>query len=209
MRYLFRLYDQRKSRPVSPRPYQQGKRLLAIAETRSRIVRAARDLLTQPEGASTFTIDAVAQRADVARMTVYYQFKSKGGLLEALFEDLAERGQMSRLREAFANPEPLEALDEFVAAFVRFWNSDRLIVRRLNALAALDAEVERAMVERNGWRREGLTVLLKRIGRTSQKTLDILFMLTSFDTFDALATGRRTTTAVAGIIQQLAHSSLT
>ena len=74
---------------MSPRPYRLGQRQVAADETRARVLAAARDQLAKE---TSFSIDAVARRADVARMTVYYQFGSKRGLLEALFDLLAARG---------------------------------------------------------------------------------------------------------------------
>jgi len=41
-------------------------------QTRRRVLRAARDLLTSKGGTGRFSLDAVAERAGVARMTVYY-----------------------------------------------------------------------------------------------------------------------------------------
>jgi AcrR family transcriptional regulator len=82
--------------------------------------------LAAPEGFSGFTVDAVAGQAGVARMTVYNQFGSKTGLLEALFDDLAARGLVGRLRAAFGRPEPREALADLIAAFAGFWHSDRI-----------------------------------------------------------------------------------
>jgi AcrR family transcriptional regulator len=194
---------------VSPRPYQKRTREVATAETRARIIEASRALLTDPAGAPNFTIDAVAQRADVARMTVYYQFKSKRGLLEALFDDLAQRGQMSELRKAFTVADPATALESFIETFVRFWSGDRVVIRRLNALAALDAEVEQALRERGSWRREGLTVLVQRLkGAHDETLLDVLHMLTSFETYDALATAKRKPKDVTTILQSLARTIL-
>jgi AcrR family transcriptional regulator len=194
---------------MSPRPYRKRTRETATAETRGRIIAAARDLLTEPAGGLSFTIDAIAQRADVARMTVYYQFKSKRGLLEAIMDDLAERGQIRDLRKAFTNPDALTALDKFIEAFVRFWSADRIIVRRLNGLAALDPEVEEALRERGGWRREGLAVLVQRLdSQQDESVIDVLYMLTSFDTYDALATPKRKPKDVAAIVQRLARASL-
>src|SRR5438552_6529596 len=124
---------------MSPRPYRLGQRQVAADKTRSRILKAAREQL---EKEASFSLDAVARRADVARMTVYYQFGSKAGLLEALFDDLAARGGMAQLRAAFARPDPLEALAELIAVFCRFWASDRLVIRRLQALSVLDPDFE-------------------------------------------------------------------
>src|SRR5579872_5055175 len=120
-----------------PRPYRLGQRQVATDQTRARIIAAARELLSAGDGFAGFSVEAVARQADVARMTVYYQFGSKVGLLEALSDDLAARGGMERLAEAFRQPDALQALDAFIAVFGRFWSADRLATRRLRGLAAL------------------------------------------------------------------------
>ena len=51
---------------VSPRPYKLGQRQLAADQTRSRILKAARELLADENGLASFTIDAVA-RLQLAR----------------------------------------------------------------------------------------------------------------------------------------------
>src|SRR5947209_18395237 len=114
---------------MSPRPYRLGQRQAAADQTRARIVAAARELLGARSGFAGFTIDAVARQAGVARMTVYYQFGSKVGLLEALCDSLAARGGIEQLMTAFCQPDSLDALREFVAVFGRFWSSDRLVTR--------------------------------------------------------------------------------
>ena len=50
-----------------------------------------------PDGYSRFSIETVARQADVARMTVYHQFGSKLGLLEALCDSLAASGGMEQI----------------------------------------------------------------------------------------------------------------
>ena len=55
-------------------------------------------------------------------MTVYYQFGSKLGLLEALFDSIATQGQMQQLAAAFHQPDPVVALAEYIAVFGRFWD---------------------------------------------------------------------------------------
>src|ERR1700674_5579781 len=127
---------------MSPRPYRLGQRQAATDLTRGRIINAARELLMSSNGYSHFSIDAIARQADVARMTVYHQFGSKIGLLEALSDSLAAQGGMEQLANAFRRPEPLDALDEYIIVFSRFWDSDRLVTRRLRALAALDTDLE-------------------------------------------------------------------
>jgi AcrR family transcriptional regulator len=202
---------------MSPRPYRLGQRQAATDQTRARILGAARDLLMAPEGVSAFSIDAVARQADVARMTVYYQFGSRAGLLEALFDDLAARGGMERMPEAFQQADPLDALDTYIAAFCRFWASGRLVLRRLRGLAALDAELEGALRARNEWRRTGLTVIAGRIAQAqgqpapdeNDDVVTVLHMLTSFESVDALAGDSRGPEDVAPLIQRLARAALT
>src|SRR3979411_870604 len=97
---------------VSPRPYQLGQREAASGQTRARLLDAARRLLGQEGGSGSFSIDAVAREADVARMTVYHQFTSKLGLLEALFDDLAHRGGLERMPAVFTRADPVAALEE-------------------------------------------------------------------------------------------------
>src|SRR2546430_2914681 len=54
-------------------------------------------VLMESTSFSGFSIEAVARRADVARMTIYHQFGSKMGLLEALCDSLAVTGEMEQL----------------------------------------------------------------------------------------------------------------
>jgi AcrR family transcriptional regulator len=205
---------------MSPRPYQLGRRQEAIEQTRARILAAAHDLLVAGDAFAVFTIDAVARKAGVARMTVYYQFDSKIGLLEALMDDLAARGQLDRLGRAFQQPDPLDALNEFVAAFARFWSADRLAIRRLRSLAALDPDFEQAVRVRDEWRRNGARAILQRLEQrlgqgsvqpapeTMDEAVDLLYTLTSFETFDTLAGGTRTPQDVAPQVQRLVRAAL-
>lgn len=197
---------------MSPRPYRRQTQ--ASNETRSRIIDAARELLAADSFAA-FTIDAVAQLADVARMTVYYQFGSKPALLEALYDDLAARGHMERLPSAFARSDALEALDAIIDVLAGFWAADRPVLRRLRALSALDPEIDEGTSARNDRRRSGLSVILDRLaeeeGREAndlEEQIDVLFTLTSFETFDALARAGRGAADVATIVKRLARAAL-
>src|ERR1700722_14728067 len=147
---------------MSPRPYQLGKRQAQIEESRRRVLDAARALLAEATTYSAFTVEAVAQRADVARATVYYQFESKTGLLEAVCDALAEEGGLADLPAVFAQPDPVEALVALVGCFARFWAADRAVLRRIRALAALDPDVRAVIAARDDRRRQIIGVLLGR-----------------------------------------------
>ncbi|HJT58061.1 MAG TPA: TetR/AcrR family transcriptional regulator [Ktedonobacteraceae bacterium] len=201
---------------MSPRPYRLGQRQATSEQTRTRILTAARELLVANDGFSGFSIDAVARKADVARMTVYHQFGSKVGLLEALSDYLAAHGGMDQLAHAFRLPDPFAALDEYIAVFSRFWNADRLVTRRLRALAALDADFEQVVRTRDERRRQGLRVIVGRLaekyGKPTPEVFDelinILYTLLSFENFDTLAGAERCIEEVAPIVRQLAHCAL-
>jgi AcrR family transcriptional regulator len=201
---------------VSPRPYDLGRRRDIIDENRRRVVDAARALLAESTKYTAFTVDAVAKRADVARATVYYQFGSKTGLLEALCDCLAEAGQMSELAGIFTEPDPREALRGFIAAFARFWASDRLVMRRLRALAALDPEVATVIEARDERNRAGLQILVDRIAQQSHTTspihaatvVQVVHTLTSFETFDSLAGPTRQPTEVLPLVVELVEATL-
>ena len=211
---------------MSPRPYRLGQRQAAIDETRARVIAAARTLLEAAEP-GRFSVDAVAQHADVSRATVYYQFHSKLGLLEALFDSVGAAGGMAGLADAFRLPDPLLALDEFVAVFGRFWSADRTLHRRLRGLAALDPDLSTALAVRQEWRRRGATALVTRLTARpgdppsppgpgeapppqgpAADAVDLLFAVTSFETFDVLAGPDRTPEAVIPLAQHLARAAV-
>jgi AcrR family transcriptional regulator len=201
---------------MSPRPYRLGQRQKATEQTRTRILRAARELLLTSDAFSGFSIDAVARQADVARMTIYHQFGSKIGLLESLSDSLASHGGMEQLANAFRQPEPLKALEEFITVFSRFWQSDRLVTRRLRALSALDPDFEKVVKARDERRREGLRVMVLRFvekyGKPAPEAIDvvvnILFTLLSFETFDTLAGSTQSIEEVSPFVQRLARATL-
>ena len=202
---------------MKPRSYTLGKRQAAADQTRAQIVAAARTVLGAESGAANFSVDAVAQAADVARMTVYHRFGSRAGLLEEVFDDLATRGEIAqRLPAAMAQPEPLAALDAFVAAFGHFWDADRLIMRRLHAIAALDAEIGPGKQAREERRRGSASVIVgrlsERFGHPAAEDLeaatDLLYTLTAFETFDILAGSARRPLEVVPDVQRLTRAGL-
>jgi AcrR family transcriptional regulator len=195
---------------MSPRPYNLGKRQEAIDQSRQQVLAAARSLLAEP-GGSAFTVDAVARRADVARATVYYQFGSKSGLLEAVCDHLAELGGLDGLAAAFTDPDPRHGLDVFVGCFGRFWAADRAATRRLRALAALDPEVGAVVAARDERRHSGLGVLVGRLPgppADRDRRVRVLAALTSFELFDALAGPGQNLTAVVPDVLHLVEATL-
>jgi AcrR family transcriptional regulator len=198
---------------MTPRPYRANERQRTVDAGRDRIIDAARELLEDAD-AEPFSIDAVARRASVARMTVYNQFASKAGLLEELFDSIAARGAFGQMSEVFGKPDPLDAMDAFIALFGKFWTESLSVHTGLRAAAMQDPELAAAMVLRNERRRQGLTVLVKRIGERHElplpreETVNALFVLLSFDAFHAMAGPDRTPRQVVPRLRRLVRQIL-
>ena len=198
------------------RPYRMVKRKAATQQNRERILAAARDLLLAEDFAE-FSMDAVARKAGVIRRTLYYQFKSKAGLLEQLYDYIARRGNIQNLANVFRyGNDSVQHLYEFIRFFVNFWNSDRDLIRRLHGLGAIDSEIGEGLRARNERRRNGVRVIVERYENSYQSltpvqkpvAIDTLHMLTSFETFDALAVPGRSLEDIARIIQKFAYHAL-
>ncbi|MDB5405285.1 MAG: TetR/AcrR family transcriptional regulator [Rhodospirillales bacterium] len=194
----------------SSRPYSSAKREAKAAETRDRLVAAAAALLREPGGAA-LSLEAVAAAAGVTRLTVYNQFGSRRGLLEATFDALAETGGMADLASAMAIAEPRQALARLVAVFCKFWSSDDGLAG-LFATAAIDAELAQGMAARNERRREALSVVVRRQGgrdeQAQRDAVDVLFALTSFAMFQLLRSGGRAPDAVCALLLPLCDQAL-
>jgi AcrR family transcriptional regulator len=190
---------------MSPRHYDLGRRRESTAETRLKILAAVRALIGGKEDPGEFSMEEVARRAGVSRMTVYHQYRSRAGVLNALSDHLAERGGMHRLPEAFQERDPVAALRKFVGTFVAFWASDRLVLRRLRALGLLHPGLYQPVRGRDAWRKQGATVLLGKFPQPAdapgalgtEQRVALLTAWTSFETFDELCEGGRTPSEVA------------
>lgn len=200
--------------PPRRRPVPEAER--SAGDTRSRILAAARDLAVE-KGFDEFTVEKVAEQAGVSRMTVYYQFGSKQELLEALFDQLAEKGRIDRLPEAMKREDPLDSLDGLVAVFCGFWASDRTAIRRLRSWGGLRPAAPAApAIERDAWRRRALETVVRRVAqrygkpakREVKDSVDLLQVLTSFESYDVLARGGRDEHDVAVLLKRAARTIL-
>src|SRR5215468_7718161 len=108
---------------MSPRPYNSEKREAGNEETRLRIVEAARQLLADEANPADLSMEAIARKANLSRLTIYYQFGSRPGLLEALYDHMAKRGGMFEMRAVFRESDPMKMLEKMVQRFIAFWSS--------------------------------------------------------------------------------------
>ncbi len=174
---------------MSPRPYELKQRRADMDATRSRVIVAAERVLV---GSDAFTLEAVAREAGVARVTVYDRFGGREALVEAIFDDLAESGGLTRLPEAFGLPDPVAALERFVEIFCRFYSMHRLLLRRLHAMVVLGRNAL-GTSERDARRLQGLGVLLGHLaeagrhGAADPDVVHAIHVLTGFAFIDAFA----------------------
>ena len=198
---------------MSPRPYRMGKREAAAAETRTRILEAARQLLAN-KSETDLSMEAIARRADVSRLTLYYQFKSRPGLLEALYDHLATRGNMRNLTQAFHEPDPSVALEKLIRTFVGFWSSDPVVIRRLRGMAVLDPDIDQGIRARDARRKHIAREILRRVVLAGKKKFtavqqdlaaDVLSMLTSFESYEALARAGHSNPKIVATITRIAR----
>ena len=192
----------------SPRPYRSLVRAAASDETRARILAAARTVLGGGNDLPAFSLEGVARQAGVTRLTVYNQFESKRGLLEAVFDDIALRGGLFDLPTILAEPDPDLALRRFVSVFCRFWGSHDTVMPRLGAVIKLDDEIAASLKLRTERRRQALTPLVGRLlasanAKTGADLVDLLFALTGFEMFEALRVRERSAKAVEALLQDL------
>jgi AcrR family transcriptional regulator len=180
------------------RRYEQRLRAETADETRRAILDAVaqrlRDAPTEPLG-----LDQVAQLARVARSTIYLIFGSRAGLLDAFTEDLADRTGLARLTEAVANPDARRHLREGIAAGFKMYAEDLVVYRVLFSMNHLDPASLGGAVERMEERRAGgMAYLARRLAEdavlrddvTIEQAIDLLWVLCSFETFDALYSDR-------------------
>jgi AcrR family transcriptional regulator len=174
---------------MSPRPYQLKQRLAGMDATRLKILAAARSVLVSGD---SFTIEAVAREAGVARITIYDRFGGREALVEAIFDDLAESGGLTRLPEAFGQADPVAGLERFVAIFCDFYATHRLLLRRLHAMVVLGRSALGGG-ERDARRLQGVGVLLARVaeaghaGADSPAVVHAVHVLTGFAFIDDFA----------------------
>jgi AcrR family transcriptional regulator len=180
------------------RRYEQRLRAEAAEETRRRILDAVEQRLREAPS-QPVSVDRVARDARVARSTVYLVFGSRAGLFDAFAADLFERAGFDRLVEATRQPDAREHLRGGIRAGVDAFASHRDVLRALWSMAALDPDAVGGTVQRSEQRRaRGMARLAGHLAEqdvlrpdvTVDEAAHVLWVLTSFDGFDLLYTGR-------------------
>jgi AcrR family transcriptional regulator len=184
-------------------------------QTRERIMAAVRELLAE----GTFheaPVEEVAERAGVSRATLYQHFRSRVDLVDAICDTFAVNPALRELRAAVEIADPEEALAETVALATSFWASEDAVLAELYGVAAIDPAA-RALVERQRADRRGE---MERLGRRlassgrlrsgigERRALQLLMVLTSYETFRELRLAGISERDIAKTLQASARTLL-
>jgi AcrR family transcriptional regulator len=183
---------------VARRKYEQRLRAEHADATRRRILDALEERLREAP-TEPVSLDDVARRAGVARTTIYLVFGSRAGLFDALAHELWERAGLPELTAAVGHPDALEHLRGGLRAGTEMIAAIRDVAATLFSMSALDPDsVGGAMVRLEERRWGGMQHLARRLdeqhvlrpGVSADEAADVLWLLTSFATFDTLHTDR-------------------
>ncbi len=166
-----------------------------MQRNRRNIVAAGRRHLVEA-GYHRLSLEQVAADAGVTRVTIYRQFTSKLGLLDAIAEDLAQRAEVVTGMQAAAAADHPDAFRMMVSELCRFWDTDPDLFRRLISLAAVDPEAHHVVSSREQWRYEQISTFVHRLAaggrlRTPfevEQAVATVGATTSFPTCDEMAT---------------------
>jgi AcrR family transcriptional regulator len=195
------------------RPYALGRRLELSDQKRAAILAAAKTQLAA-NGYLQLTMDTLARESGVTRQTIHNLFGTKAGVLEALFDQLALDGGMERMRNVMQQTNTESMLAGFVEVFADFWSRDRLLIRRIHGIAAIDPEFGAAVEARNRRRRMAAARIVDQLGDGGRDPVDktqriaTLYALTSFEFFDALAEGYGNVNDAASSVLVLVRKAL-
>jgi AcrR family transcriptional regulator len=190
---------------IPRRSYHQKVRAESAAETRRRIIEVTRDLLTRAP-LENVSLPAIAAEAEVARSTVYAIFGSREGLMVAVAEDVLERGGFARVGQALRGPDVVRAFEISMDAAMELYSQEHAVGWALLSLAAVDRDASSAAARLNFGRREGMRRLAQRMHDqgvlrddvTVEEAADVLWLITSFETFQQLYEGRGLTPREVG-----------
>jgi AcrR family transcriptional regulator len=164
------------------------------------------------------SLDKVAQSAGVARSTIYVVFGSRAGLFDAFADDLWERGGLAELQAAVADPDVRTHLRQGILAGCRMMATDRDLYRVLFSMSEIDPDsVGGAVAAKEHNRKGGMLHLARRLSKegvlrddvTVKQAANLLWVLTSFESFDLLYTGQgMSVTAAADLLATTAERAL-
>ena len=183
---------------ATTRRYEQRRRAELAEATRRRILDAVHDELraapSQPP-----SVEQVAERAEVSRSTVYTIFGSRAGLFDTFAEELMRRSGFDQLVAAVSARDARDHLRGAFTASCHMFAAERDVIRVLTSMSAIDPEAVGGAIQRlESDRSGGIAHLAHRLAEqellrpdvTEAEATDVLWLLSGFESFDALFTGR-------------------
>jgi AcrR family transcriptional regulator len=180
------------------RKYKQQKRAETVERTRLRIIEAARVLLSE-SGYLNVSLDEIAEKAAVSRQTIYVQFGSKRGVLQALAEHI-ERESYGRdmVEGARHTHDPANTIRNGVADQMAFFVANADLLRTFQAQAANDPDFRAVWQDRRRERLSAIRILMESVaqegrlrpGWTIDEACDWLWSLTNFERYDEMVVER-------------------
>lgn len=187
------------------------------AATRARILEAARTLVAN----GTFyasSMEALAERAGVTRVTLYRTFGTRQALLEAMFWEMTAAARLDRLDAAHALPDVHTALRQVLRAYCEMFDTLGESMPLALELARSDAAMREILDSTYyGRRPDAMGRLAARIvrdgaevpGWTKQRIADALMVLSSYESFETLVVRRgRTPDKAANVLYEMAGAFL-
>jgi AcrR family transcriptional regulator len=178
-------------------------------------VGAAGEILAGPKGFAGMSLDAVAKAAGVTRLTIYNQFGTRRGLLEAVFDERARQGGLAAIPDAMALPDAKAAVLRMVEVFCAFWASDASGLSRVWAATIGDPELAEGIKARNERRRAIFRTLVNRMVQRGEiqkarapDLIDLLHALTGLPFYLELSAPGRPAEAIARILRQAVEAAL-
>ena len=197
------------------RPYRTRHRQQRSQKTRERITKAVRELLAE----GTFhesTVEEVADRAGIARATLYQHFGSRLELVDAICDTFDANPALLTLRKSVELPDAQAALAETIANVVGFWSSEDAILSQLYGVAAIDPAAQDLVDRQRADRRsemERLANHLRAAGvlrprTTASEAVALLMVLTSYDSYRELREAELPDLKITSILQDTARALL-
>ena len=172
--------------PYTPVAKRRG---IDPSATRDRVLEAAEDLIMSGDFAQA-TVADLAERAGVARATVFSRFGSKLGVLETLAVRCSGGPTMRAIYDAVAIEDPVASLRALVIAACDHWELQGHILLTLKAVAELEPGAIDLIENQRNEQRGSMDHIARGLGRqgrlrelTAAQAASALHLVTSVESF--------------------------
>jgi AcrR family transcriptional regulator len=165
--------------------------------TRDRVLEAGEEMILSGEFAQA-TVAELAERAGVARATIFSRFGGKLGVLETLAVRCSGGTTMRAIRQAVALEDPVAAVRALVSASADHWELQGHILLTIKAIAELEPGAIEMVADQRRDQREAMEELTRRldaVGRLGKlnraQAASALHLVTSVESFMELRRNAR------------------